>query len=291
MACLAFVCLTILSAVAAVFAAPANTGCVTLSAPTDGAVQTVHLISRQLLAVFTCDEGYAAVGETILSCVDGEWDKIPPLCASVKHCNLRTIKKKKVDPSLLKCGQLSEPRYGGMDVKIGEDGFSEIATFNCAPGYYVSGSSALHCEKGVWDGREPECKPIDCGAPDAPLNGIVEFEDTRFMRIAHYKCDACHALKGYETRVCKRSGLWSKTTPECRPANDTSACPIPDIPGGGFIPNENSLVQNGVACGQVIEINCFSGWRLIGADTATCNPDGTYFWHGVIPRCRRLRWT
>ncbi len=166
-----------------------------------------------------------------------------------------------------------------MDVKIGEDGFSEIATFNCAPGYYVSGSSALHCEKGVWDGREPECKreyyqsiftleyictatiimynecmveyvvqkflvqynsisecsvnktelaivlifnvsaAIDCGAPDAPLNGIVEFEDTRFMRIAHYKCDACHALKGYETRVCKRSGLWSKTTPECRPAN------------------------------------------------------------------------
>ena len=58
----------------------------------------------------------------------------------------------------LECGQLSEPRYGGMDVKIGEDGFSEIATFNCAPGYYVSGSSALHCEKGVWDGREPECK-------------------------------------------------------------------------------------------------------------------------------------
>ncbi len=141
MARLAFVCLTILSAVAAVFAAPANTegtlykrnisvctckpcmqsknnfanpililaaynyciflhacsqrnsyrlyiiivffssGCVTLSAPIDGAVQTVHSVSRQLLAVFTCDEGYTAVGETILSCVDGEWDKIPPLCA------------------------------------------------------------------------------------------------------------------------------------------------------------------------------------------------------------------
>ena len=62
-----------------------HAGCVTLSAPTDGAVQTVHLISRQLLAVFTCDEGYAAVGETILSCVDGEWDKIPPLCACKFH--------------------------------------------------------------------------------------------------------------------------------------------------------------------------------------------------------------
>ncbi len=60
---------------------------------------------------------------------------------------------------------------------------------------------------------------IDCGAPEAPLNGTVEFKDTHFMATAHYKCDACHAMKGYETRVCKRSGLWSKTTPECRPAN------------------------------------------------------------------------
>ena len=56
-------------------------GCVALPAPTNGTVQTVHSVTRQLLAVFTCDEGYAAVGKTILSCVDGEWDKIPPLCA------------------------------------------------------------------------------------------------------------------------------------------------------------------------------------------------------------------
>ncbi len=71
---------------------------------------------------------------------------------------------------------------------------------------------------------------------------------------------------------------------------DVAACPFPDIPGGGYIPDKNALVQNGVACGQVIEIKCFSGWRLSGAKTATCNPDGTYLWQGVLPRCRRLRY-
>ncbi len=71
---------------------------------------------------------------------------------------------------------------------------------------------------------------------------------------------------------------------------DVAACPLLDIPGGGYIADKNALVQNGVACGQVIEIKCFSGWRLIGAKTATCNPDGTYLWQGVLPRCRRLRY-
>ncbi len=56
------------------------------------------------------------------------------------------------------CGELTVPRYGSVAAKIGEDGLSEIATFSCAPGYYVSGSSALHCENGAWDDREPECK-------------------------------------------------------------------------------------------------------------------------------------
>ncbi len=55
--------------------------CATLLPPTDGNVLLAFSKSDQLLAIFTCDEAYAAVGETILSCVDGEWDKIPPLCA------------------------------------------------------------------------------------------------------------------------------------------------------------------------------------------------------------------
>ncbi len=60
---------------------------------------------------------------------------------------------------------------------------------------------------------------MDCGEPEAPTNGTVEFEDTHFMGRAQYKCDACHVLNGYESRICKRSGLWSKTTPECVPAD------------------------------------------------------------------------
>jgi len=55
------------------------------------------------------------------------------------------------------CGKLSAPRFGDLALKDGEDGRSEIAIFTCVPGYYVSGSSAIHCVKGIWDGKEPQC--------------------------------------------------------------------------------------------------------------------------------------
>ncbi len=65
---------------------------------------------------------------------------------------------------------------------------------------------------------------MDCGKPETPLNGTVEVEDTHFMSVAHYKCDSCHILKGYEQRSCKPSGLWSKSVPECEPMFGKCVC-------------------------------------------------------------------
>ena len=60
--------------------------CATPPPPENGAVQIVYSTSYQLLAVFVCDEDFTAVGETVLSCVDGEWDKTAPFCACKRSC-------------------------------------------------------------------------------------------------------------------------------------------------------------------------------------------------------------
>ena len=65
--------------------------CVSPPPPENGAVQTVYSTSYQLLAVFMCDEGFTAVGETVLSCVEGEWDKTAPTCACKQSCIMPCI--------------------------------------------------------------------------------------------------------------------------------------------------------------------------------------------------------
>jgi len=54
--------------------------CKALPSPSNGAVQLVFSSSNQLMAVFSCDPGYAAIGQTVVSCSNGKWSQIPPLC-------------------------------------------------------------------------------------------------------------------------------------------------------------------------------------------------------------------
>ena len=56
---------------------------------------------------------------------------------------------------------------------------------------------------------------VNCGEPAAPINGTVQYDDTTYLSRAHYKCDGCRLLNGYDHRICKRSGIWSKSVPEC----------------------------------------------------------------------------
>ena len=245
------------------------------------------------------------------------------------------------------CGKLSAPRYGKVNIMIGEDKISEIATFSCVPGYYVSGSSTLRCERGEWDGHEPECKReqyiyVAC-------TQMYDWEDfspklksfsVQLSTVAHQKLQpmARWNLKTLTTelehtisvmlatswrdmraehahRVVSGPRLFHSVFPQlvswsysienaCTKQFSVMysfswhtyfrhaevACPLPFIPRGGYLPDEPDLKINGIACGEDVRIRCYSGYQLIGARTATCNPDGTYFWHGSIPRCRNLRY-
>lgn len=45
------------------------------------------------------------------------------------------------------------------------------------------------------------------------------------------------------------------------------------------------------ACGSVIHVSCYWGYKLIGSKAATILPDGAIFWHGQKPKCISWRRT
>ena len=59
----------------------------------------------------------------------------------------------------------------------------------------------------------------------------------------------------------------------------TDVCSLPDLelPEGAFVPNEDNLLENGIACGQKVQVQCHSGGQV----EATCNSDGAYSWSGT----------
>ena len=99
-------------------------------------------------------------------------DKQMPLSAFVRNstmpcvsvamaiypCSLEPTLHQTLSSFHVECGKLQSPRFGRMDTQVGNDGDSEIATFNCARGYYLVGSSAVQCEDGAWNGKEPKCE-------------------------------------------------------------------------------------------------------------------------------------
>lgn len=57
---------------------------------------------------------------------------------------------------------------------------------------------------------------IDCGNPESPRNGMVDFSETTFEAIAVYSCNNGYNLVGAERRVCSRLALWSGRVPRCQ---------------------------------------------------------------------------
>ena len=57
---------------------------------------------------------------------------------------------------------------------------------------------------------------INCGDPEIPTNGIVDFTRTTFEAIANYRCVNGYNRIGTERRVCGRLGLWSGRVPRCQ---------------------------------------------------------------------------
>ena len=65
---------------------------------------------------------------------------------------------------------------------------------------------------------------------------------------------------------------------------DDSVCSLPnlELPERAITLPESPL---SMTCGESVKIQCNQGLELEGADTATCNMDGSFTWNGLTPSC------
>ena len=67
-------------------------------------------------------------------------------------------------PHTVPCSDLPAPTNGGVSYNTpgtsGSRPHNTVATYSCAPGYTLVGSSTRTCQSGTWSGRAPTCQSM-----------------------------------------------------------------------------------------------------------------------------------
>jgi hypothetical protein len=193
----------------------------------------------------------------------------------------------------------------------------DTVTYSCEAGYNLVGTATRTCTATGWGDSEPICEPepitcgpdtcnghgtcveqggvfdhcdcdpgwtgetcgteVDCGAPQPPANGGVAYTTTTHGSTATYSCDSGYDLVGSATVTCQTDGTWSDAPPSCDPVD----CGTPDP-----APANGSLSHTTTTYGSTATYSCDAGYGLVGAETVTCQADGT--WSGSAPTCEPL---
>ncbi|KAF6202316.1 hypothetical protein GE061_004714 [Apolygus lucorum] len=210
-------------------------------------------------ALFTCESNYTLVGDAKRTCGDeGVWSGNQPKCL-FDWC--------------------PEPPQGeGTTVSVSGRNAGSTATYDCKPGFILFGQKILTCGLGgMWSGKAPTCKYVDCREPANVDNGryVLLNGTTTHGSVVEYICDPDHWLEPPNRHIltCMRDAKWSDDPPSC----DLITCPEPEVPEDGYVVGYDFNVHS------TIEYHCDQGRLLKGMTSLTCNTEGV--WDGQPPVC------
>ncbi|XP_051818518.1 sushi, von Willebrand factor type A, EGF and pentraxin domain-containing protein 1 [Antechinus flavipes] len=198
---------------------------------------------------FQCLEGFKLLGPSEITCeAAGQWSSGFPLCGHIS------------------CGP--PPKILNAFIN-GSSSLEENAiTYNCVTGYVMQDRSDLICtEKGTWSEPYPSCELLSCGSPPSVDNAVIIGETYTYGSKVQYRC-----LEGYvmasdtDTMTCQKDGLWSPDSVSCIPKK----CPLPIDMDKIFVLNHEFSIN------KQVSISCIKGYTLEGANTSTCQLDGTW---------------
>ncbi|XP_019630654.1 PREDICTED: sushi, von Willebrand factor type A, EGF and pentraxin domain-containing protein 1-like, partial [Branchiostoma belcheri] len=231
--------------------------CLTLSAPTNGAVTPTGAVSYPNSVTFTCNTGYQLNGFSAATCqADGTWSNPVPTCTPVQ-CPARTAP---INGAVSPTGAVSYPNG---------------VTFTCNTGYVRNGAAAATCQAdGTWSNPVPTCTQRQCPTLTAPPNGALSTTATSYQTVVTFTCNTGYMLNGAADATCQVDGTWSNPFPTCTPR----PCPTLTAPTNGALsPLGPHVYPNGVT------FTCNTGYVRNGAAAATCQADGT--WSNPVPTC------
>uniref|UniRef100_A0A8D3CAD4 CUB and Sushi multiple domains 3a n=1 Tax=Scophthalmus maximus TaxID=52904 RepID=A0A8D3CAD4_SCOMX len=212
---------------------------------------------------YSCSGDRPLIGDSSLTCqLNGHWSGPLPHCSG---------------DSGGACGDPGTPAHASREA--GTFKVRSKVRFTCAVGHTLYGSAERICfPNGTWSGRQPFCKPVQCGNPGTPAHGrISRVDGTTFSHSIVYSCMEGYFLSGSPTRQCLANGTWSGTAPNCT----MITCGDPGIPANGL------RFGDDITVGQNVTFVCQPGYVMTEGDstvTRTCTNNGT--WSGTMPACR-----
>lgn len=139
-------------------------------------VDTLEPFSFGSFCNFTCQEGYALMGETTMSCLaSGKWNSSAPTCAGLcfklfhKHCiNLRVARDlgtlvicNCISCPVVQCSRLEAPHNASIrcDNPLGEHSYGSTCIVQCDEGFDLIGPNRIKCSsQGQWSSGLPVCQ-------------------------------------------------------------------------------------------------------------------------------------
>ncbi|XP_037533201.1 CUB and sushi domain-containing protein 3 [Nematolebias whitei] len=213
---------------------------------------------------YSCLGDHQLIGESSLTCqLNGHWSSPLP------HCSGDTSGT---------CGDPGTPAHASREV-MGNFKVRSKVRFTCAVGHTLYGSAERICfPNGTWSGKQPFCKPMQCGNPGTPAHGrISRVDGTTFSHSIVYSCTEGYFLMGSPTRQCLANGTWSGSAPNCT----MITCGEPGIPANGL------RFGDDITVGQNVTFMCQPGYVMVGGESIvsrTCTNNGT--WSGAMPMCQ-----
>ena len=131
------------------------------------------------------------------------------------------------------------------------------------------------CNEG-FEGDGISCGLVDCGIPEGPLNGGVDYVGTTYGESATQYCDEGYRAEDPDTRVCRLDGTWS---------GSVAACELVDC-GELEAPENGTLSVGETTYGETAIHSCDAGYELGGDALRVCQADGS--WSGTVATCDPL---
>lgn len=227
--------------------------------------------------IFSCSDGFALIGESMLTCSSEKWSSSLPVCQRIESLTtertkdvIAYCKDPGVDPNGIKTvSPWVNPRKSPSNTREVEYPQGTELEYSCKEGFDLEGENSLLCLfSGLWSSSVPACrrKPtsvtttteddlVYCKDPGVDPNGIKTVSiwidprttsDSGETEYPHktkidYSCKEGYELEGEVAIVCLFSGYWSSPTPKCRAktsaANRESYCQNP-----GYVLNGRKTV-------------------------------------------------
>lgn len=158
--------------------------------------------------------------------------------------------------------------------------------FRCNDGYNIIGEKSSECrDDKTWSTEIPTCRIATCSKFTIENGNIVErgdISDYTFGTRVSIECDKGYHVHGSVSLVCLQNGNWSQTIPQCSKV----VCITPHIDNGMTVIKKQQVTGR-YHYEDVIDISCYHGFELIGAETIICEASGK--WSNDTPSCEPVR--